>query len=142
MALIYRAMRADGDSPMVGHTKNDTLGVREGIDIQPIQGVVQPSTGGMSVSPSLQELPPHLVPKRLRKHGYPDARRSNTLPDTFPWRMGVGPFTDGQLCDGLQLRIDPSNPAHGFVEPDRPLSLEEYRVAIEATRPAWVREEW
>lgn len=142
MPLIYRAMCADGDSPMVGHTRNDTLGVREGVDVQPEEGVVQPRTGGMSVSPSRADLPPHLIPKRLRSQGYPAARRGNTLPETYPWRMGDGPFVEGQLCDRLQLRIDPRDPAHGFVEPDGSMTLEAYRAAIEATRSNWVREEW
>jgi hypothetical protein len=101
MPLIYRAMRADGDGPMVGHTDNDTLGVRlmevrsNGQlvgDVQPVGGLVQPGTGGMSVSPSKAELPPHLIPKRFCSRGYARALRNNTRPDTFPWRMGDGNF--------------------------------------------------
>lgn len=151
MPRIYRAMRADGDSPMVGHTQNDTLGVREITvdangrevgDVRPVGGLVQPCTGGMSVSPSTQALPPHLIPKRLRTHGYPDARRGSTLPDTFPWRMGDGRFSDGALCECLQLRIDAQDPEHGFVEPDREMTLTDYRAAVEVTRPSWTQERW
>lgn len=142
MPLIYRAMCADGDSPMVGHTRNDTLGIREGIDIQSEEGVVQPRTGGMSVSPSRADLPPHLIPKRLRSQGYPAARRGNTKPETFPWRMGDRSFAEGELCDHLQLRIDPEDATHGLVEPDSPMLLEVYREAIEGTQPDWVREAW
>jgi hypothetical protein len=96
----------------------------------------------MSVSPAQEELPPHLILKRLRLQGYPAARRGNTKPETFPWRMGEGSFTEGELCDRLQLRIDPEDAAHGLVEPDSPMLLEEYRAAIERTQPDWVREAW
>jgi hypothetical protein len=151
MPLVYRAMQPDGDGPMIGHVSNDTLGVRERLarenglvvgDVRPENGLIQPGTGGMSVAPSKEDLPPHLIPKRKRKEGYPAAKRSNTLPETFPWRMGAGQFADGPLCTRLQLRIDESDPAHGLVEPDMPMPLQEYRSAIEDTRPKWVREQW
>src|SRR5437879_4603686 len=86
MPLVYRAMQSEKDGPMVGHERSDTLGVREA-DVQPVDGLVHPGAGGMSVSRSKQELPPHLIPKRLRTQGYPEARRGSTLPDTFPWRV-------------------------------------------------------
>jgi hypothetical protein len=70
MPLIYRAMRAEGNLPLVGHVKGDTLGVREIImkgdkeegDIKPVNGMVHPETGGMSVSPAKSPLP---VARRL-----------------------------------------------------------------------------
>jgi hypothetical protein len=143
MPLIYRAMQADGAGPMIGHTGGDTLGVREGVDITPSGGMVYPNTGGMSVAPSKEDLPDHLIPKRLRKQGYPGARRSNNRPETFPWRMGEGEFEEAQLCDKLRLRPDPHRPvSHGFVEPDQPMPFGEHQAAIEATRPDWAQEQW
>jgi hypothetical protein len=141
MPLVYRAMRWEKDGPMVGHEHSDTLGVRE-VDVQLVDGLVHPGTGGMSVSPSKRELPPHLIPKRLRNQGYPEARRSNAKSDTFPCRTGNGEFADGPFCQGLQLRIDRNDLTHGLVEPDRPVTLAEHRVAIEATRSNWDREDW
>lgn len=150
MPLMIRAMQANGNSPLVGHTRNDTLGVREITqtsdgkeigDVKSVDGVVQPGTGGMSVSPSNGSLPPHLIPKRLRAM-YPDARRSNALPETFPWKMGEGAFADCPLTDELLLRIDPTDADHGFVEPRAPVSLEEFRAAIEKTCPEWVLLNW
>jgi hypothetical protein len=127
----------------VGHAEGDTLGVREGTDITPTDGLVHPGTGGMSVSPSKEELPDHLIPKRLRHEGYPGARRSNARPDTFPWRMGEGDWCAAPLCDRLSLRPDPEDPeCHGFVEPDRPMPLAEHRGAVAATWSAWVQEQW
>lgn len=97
----------------------------------------------MSVAPSKQDLPDHLIPKRLRKQGYAGARRSNSRPATFPWRMGEGEFVASQLGDRLRLCPDPDNPVcHGFVEPDQPMPLSEYQTAIEATRPDWTQEQW
>lgn len=143
MPRIYRAMQADGTAPKIGHADNDVLGVREGVDITPSDGTVHPNTGGMSVAPSKQDLPDHLIPKRLRKQGYPGARRSNSKPETVPWRTGAGKFEAAPLFDKLQLRPDPDRPAiHGFVEPDQPMPLGEYQKAIEATRPAWLQEQW
>jgi hypothetical protein len=150
MPLIFRAMRPDGGRPVIGHIENDTLGVREKIlrlgqevgDIRPLNGLVHPQTGGMSVSPSKEELPPHLIPKRHRGSRYPYARRGSTKLDTFPWKMGEGEFQAGWLCDRLQLSLDPHDSSHGFVEPDQPMSLADHRLAVEATRPNWIQEEW
>jgi hypothetical protein len=135
---------------MIGHESNDTLGVRERIvrdgkevgDVRPVNGLVEPGTGGMSVSPSAHDLPPHLIPKRLRTKGYPAARRGNSLPETFPWHMGDGAFAAAPLCPDLLLRIDPHDPAHGLVEPDRAMTLEQLRAAVAATRSSWIVEEW
>jgi hypothetical protein len=143
-------MRAGEGGPAVGHTENDTLGVRETVvledgreagDIKAVEGVVSPQTGGMSVSPGKEDLPPHLIPKRHRGR-YLAARRGNTKPETFPWRMGAGPFVAGPVSAKLQLRPGPDDASHGFIEPDRAMPLDEYRGAIEATRPEWVQEQW
>lgn len=143
MPRVYRAMRTDGTRPVIGHSGNDTLGVRDGIDITPSDGIAYPNTGGMSVAPSKQDLPDHLIPKRLRRHGYPGARRSNKHPETFPWRMGEGEFVAAPLCEKLRLRPDADYPAtHGFVEPDQPMLLSEYQAAVEATCPDWTQELW
>jgi hypothetical protein len=138
MPLIYRAMQAALDGPVVGHTSNDTLGVRDS-DIPAVNDLVTPQTGGMSVSPSKEQLPPHLIPK---KHRHLGGRRNNTKPETFPWRMGTGDFADGPLCAKLVLRLDPNDPAHGLVEPDQLMVLTEYRDAIETTHSSWVQEQW
>jgi hypothetical protein len=138
MPLIYRAMQGDSDGPLLGHIANDTLGVRD-VDILSVGDRVLPQTGGMSVSPAKEQLPPHLIPKKHRRLG---GRRSNAKPETYPWRIGAGDFADGPLCDRLVLRLDPNNSAHGLVEPGQEMPLTEYRDAIEATRAGWVQEQW
>jgi len=127
---------ADG-KPIVGEGPTD-LGVRVPADIQPnTAGNVVPGTGGMSVAPSLADLPTHRLPKRLQTL-VPDARGVDT---NIVWRLGEGDFVAGAVADGLQLRLDPNRARHGFVEPASPVALEEYRAALAATRDAWVVDE-
>jgi hypothetical protein len=150
MPRIYRAMRATGEGSLIGHESNDTLGIRVKVlkdgravgDVTVIDGLVrlQEEPEGMSVSPSPEELPPHLIPKEFRAR-YPAARRNNK-PPTCPWRTGAGAFEAGPLSDKLQLRLDVDDPTHGLVGPNKDMLLEELRGAIEATQPAWIRENW
>lgn len=77
----------------------------------------------MSVSP-----PP---PQNLQKHRRPP-EYSGTGRDPI-WEME----TD-ELPDGLIYRPDPGRPdEHGFVEPDRVMSLEDYRRLLHGTREFW-----
>ena len=140
MPRIFRAMVEDGQVPMIGHTDGAMLGVRE-CDVTIVEGLVQPKRGGMSVSPTIADLPPHLIPKRLRAK-YPDARRGTTKPDTLPWRFGAGAFEAGPLCDKLVLTPDLEAVGHGYVETDLPMPLQEHRAAVEATQPSWTQEQW
>jgi hypothetical protein len=135
---IYRAMRPDGDKPMTG-SSSTSLGVRVPAtsnhpDIVPDSvGEVHPGTGGMSVAPSLRALPFRLIPRRLR-HLVPGAGGNDKH---YVWSLGDGPFVAGQVATALQLRPDPANSNHGFVEPDAVMSLDSYQDAIRATRDDW-----
>src|SRR5688572_29078754 len=112
MPTISRTMTPDGEKPQVGSTAR-TLGVRPGADI-PVdsKGKVSPNTGGMSVAPSLQDLPPFRIPARL----------AVTIPDACGndqdrcWRMGTGPFVPGEVA--LHLRLRPDSPHHATVQPE------------------------
>ena len=118
-----------------------SLGVRVPTDIVPdADGMVHPMTGGMSVTPSrndLGRLPPHMIPRRL----------SETLPGVFGhargpnrlavYAMGNGPFRAEPIAAGLDLRLDPRQAGHGYVEPDRVTALANYRAALGATREFW-----
>jgi hypothetical protein len=132
MPRIYRSMEGDNQKPRLGASAT-TLGVRPEVDIPVDAGTVHPGTGGMSVSPSLQELPPHRIPERLRSF-VPNARGKNTL---IVWRMGDGAFAAGPVAERLQLRPDPAGTSHGFVEPEVRMSLSEYQEALHATRDLW-----
>ena len=137
-------MLLDGDRPQVARSKK-ALGVLFGAgpddDIEAdAEGNVHPAKGGMSVSPRLENLPMHRVPRRLGKK-YPDRFPGATGSNQFwCWWMGEGPFEAGRLAARLVLRPDPDMPkTHGFVEPDQKMGLVEYEDALAATRDQWRR---
>lgn len=119
---IYRGMTPDGDVPKLGDSAR-TLGARPGTDIPVEGGVVRPETGGMSVSPDTPaNLPPHRRPPSLGGTGKDPV-----------WNMN-----SNDLPDGLTYRPDPANPAgHGFVEPSRPMTYDEYQSLIHSTQGQW-----
>jgi hypothetical protein len=137
MPKIVRVMKASDGKPGLGASAT-TLGVRPDTDI-PIDpsGNVQPATGGMSVSPSLLDLPARLIPTRLR-HLVPRAAGSNSL---SVWSMGSGPFAEGPVTADLQLRLDPARSTHGFVEPGAAMSFDDYQMTLQATQNDWSIEE-
>lgn len=135
MPKIYRVMREEHGKPAVGPSSSK-LGVRVPDDIPTDDaGLVHPGTEGMSVAPSLATLPERMLPKRFRKQGFPAARGNDSA---FVWTMGEGPFVAGKVAPGLALRPDPEAPErHGFVEPERPVPLEQYETALSVTRDLW-----
>ena len=133
----------DGEHPEVGRGAK-LLGVRCGMgesDDLPVNGdEVEPGTGGMSVAPSLDALPSHRLPRRL-KTKYPDRFSDAAGSDRLHcWSMGEGEFLAGPVASDLVLRLDPERPnQHGFVEPDKKMLLTDYEKAIAATRELWIR---
>lgn len=49
---------------------------------------------------------------------------------------GIGEFA---LGEDLAYRPDPADATHGFVEPARIMSFDEYQQALHATRESWRR---
>jgi hypothetical protein len=144
MPEIWRGMKIDGAQPALG-AGGAHLGIRAGPgehdDIQQDEaGRVHPGRGGMSVSPSVDTLPPHRLPRRLRD-AYPDRFPEAKAPNTLHcWRLGEGAFAAARVADRLVLRLDPEKPErHGFVEPDATMMLQEYESALVATRDQWRR---
>lgn len=137
MPKIYRGMKQEQDKPALGPTAQ-TLGARVPEDIAPdAAGMVHPGTGGMSVAPSLADLPSFRVPARLHKL-YPKASGKS---DLFVWSMGVGEFAEEPIGDQLCLRFDPANGKHGFIEPVGSMSLNDYQNALTATQDQWAIDE-
>jgi hypothetical protein len=133
MPKVYRVMQEENGKPMLGESAT-TLGARVPGDIRPDAARrVRPGIGGMSVSPSLRDLPIHRIPRRLQ-HLVPDAQGKDS---NFVWIMGEGAFTASPVAGGLQLRLDPKNRRHGFVEPDAEMHLDDYSSALRATRSMW-----
>lgn len=117
-------MRASEDgSPETGETGR-YLGIRSGVDV-PVDegGYVRPGTEGMSVvPPPVTNLARHRLPRELGGTG----------------RDPVFELDTNELPEELVYRSDPANPErHGFVEPSRRMSFEEYRQAIHGTRALW-----
>jgi hypothetical protein len=137
-------MNLSGNKPEIGPGPRQ-LGVRFGSsehdDINlDHEGYVYPGMGGLSVAPSVDALPPHRLPRRLR-HKYPDrfsaASGSNGV---HCWWMGEGAFAEQPVANRLTLRLDPDDPGnHGFVEPDAKMKKEDYESALAATCDQWQR---
>lgn len=133
---VYRGMFKDeGGRPAVGNSAA-MLGVRIGTDIKPDENSnVHVDGGGMSVAPSMEMMPMHRIPKRLRSR-VPAARGNNNY---AVWRFGDGPFANGEFSHKLDLRV--TSEKHGIVTPNKTMSLPEYEEALIETREQWINDE-
>jgi hypothetical protein len=126
MRVLFRAMKeASSGLVEVGATAR-TLGARPAIDVPAHDptDLVYPGQGGMSVSPDdPMNLPYFRRPPRFRGTGKDPV-----------WRI-----VEADLGPGLCFRPDATQPAHGFIEPSRPMSLAEYQEALEQTQMRWSR---
>jgi hypothetical protein len=124
MIQLFRAMKdTSAGLPDTGASAR-TLGARPGIDV-PARNpgdLVQPGEGGVSVSPDdLLNLPAFRRPPEHQGTG----------------KDPLWAITDADLGPDLTYRADPVNPAHGFIEPARPMTLAEYQHALEQTKDRW-----
>jgi hypothetical protein len=114
--ILMRTMKIGEDGlPITGQSAT-TLGARVPKDIAPSQtGIVQPNTGGMSVTPEGGQLP-SINGKNL---------------ETFCIKCrDLGP--------NLTYRPDPLRPLdHGFIEPNKTMTVEDYQDFLMGTRPFW-----
>ena len=141
MPLIYRVMKVENGRPKVG-TSGSCLGARVGPlpppqvpDITPDQyDNVHRGTGGMSVAPTLLDLPPMIVPEtylRMQPKAMSRDKKARI------WKMGAGPFVAGPIAEALELRVDAKDNTHGFVEPDKVMPVSRYQEALAATKDKW-----
>lgn len=122
---LYRSMReAANGSPKLGPSSR-TLGARPGIDVpaQADTDIVVPGQGGVSISPfDPGNLPVHRRPRSLGGRG-----------DDPVWSIDAS-----DLGPDLCYRPDPDDPSrHGFLEPSRPMTLQEYQEALASTGQRW-----
>ena len=141
MPKIYRTMKQDDEGKPVVDASGRGLGVR-GIPVNNVvdvdldeEGNVILNDKGMSVAPAWRDLPPHLVPKGLRSK-FPDARGS---PHLRCFTMGEGPFQDGPVAEGLDLKRD--TPKHGLIVPRASVLLDQFQTDLASTRDHWVIDE-
>jgi hypothetical protein len=121
---LFRSMTADRDGGPATGPSARMLGVRPYVDISvDAGGRVLPGTGGMSVSPDdLLNLPRHRLPPRFGGTGKDPA-----------WSILAR-----DLGPDLKYRPDPTNLAgHGFIEPSRVMSFDEFQRALWETRAQW-----
>ncbi|NWJ48690.1 MAG: RHS repeat-associated core domain-containing protein [Chloroflexi bacterium] len=120
---LYHSMRMDSNGkPALGDTAR-TLGARLGSDInEDSDNFVQPNTGGVSVSPE--------DPNNL-----PSFRRPPEFGGTG--KDPVWKISSDKLGDNLLYRQDPDNSQHGFIEPSKKMSFEQYQESIWNTQDSW-----
>lgn len=126
--LLFRAMKGGSDGlPEIGPNAR-MLGVRPagGTTTNPDvlatnpNDIVYPGRGGMSVVPQDPAyLPRHRRPASLGGIGIDPV-----------WKIG-----SDDLGPNLQFRQDSAT--HGFVEPKRPMTLQEYQDALAKTQGKW-----
>lgn len=120
--LLFRSMEQIDDRPGLGSNAR-SLGARPDWDI-PVDtlGLVRPGDGGMSVSPD--------SPLNL-----PDHRRPSEWDGTG--KDPIWAIPKELLGDDLVYRPDPVDPSHGFVEPARIMTFNEYEEALHETQEFW-----
>jgi hypothetical protein len=122
--------------PVVGSTSSSELGARPGIDITvDVAGNVVLDARGMSVAPGWRNLKITRIPKRLR-HIVPGAKGPDS---TSCFTMGVGPFQNGVVANGLELIPDQGRApvTHGVIAPVRVVPLAQYQTDLKNTRDVW-----
>ena len=124
MPQLCRGMRENAVGYPEVRASSRTLGVRRsiGVPAKSRVDVVQPGQGGLSVSPDDPvNLPRHRRPPDLQGVGKDPV-----------WSIG-----DSDLGPDLVYRADPAQAWHGFVEPARSMSLDEYQDALAQTQSRW-----
>jgi hypothetical protein len=114
---------AAGGTPEIGASAR-SLGIRPGIDVtaSSANDIVQPGTGGLSVSPDDPMNLPH-----FRR----PAKWQGTGKDP------VWTIDDNALSPELCYRPDPARAGHGFIEPAHSMTLDEFEQAIARTCRDW-----
>ena len=135
---VYRAMKRNptDNLPIVGSISSSELGARHGVDITvDAVGNVVLDSSGMSVAPGWRNLDFTRIPKRLR-HIVPGSTGANT---TSCFTMGVGPFKNGPVANGLELIPDQGQTpvTHGVIAPVQVVPMAQYQTDLENTRAAW-----
>lgn len=124
MPRLYRAMKEDPQGmPQLGASAR-TLGVRPGIDVPATMAsdTVQSRQGGLSVSSD--------DPMNL-----PGYRRPSAFQGTG--KDAVWAIDDADLGSNLSYRGDPRKAGHGFIEPARLMTLDEYQRFLQQTHGLW-----
>jgi len=113
---IFRGMKDDGGKPKIEPSARG-LGARPGTgprtDI-PVDsnGMVHPDTGGISASPTPDDLPKHRKPPEFGGTGKDPV-----------WKIDTDELGDN-------LKYVPDKPGHGTIQPSKSMTLDEYQKAL------------
>lgn len=125
MPRLFRGMKADASGrPAIGPSAR-TLGVRPGIDVPAVgpNDAISPGQEGLSVTPDdPMQLPLIRRPSNFGGRG----------------RDPVWMIDETDLGTDLVYRTDPNRAAHGFIEPSRTMTLDDYQQVLAATQSRWV----
>ncbi len=128
MPQVFRPMKRDADGlPRIANAATG-LGARVPKDIDVDGEMVRLNEKGMSVRPSLADVPLEFLPKRIDPAGL--GENANRV-----FKYGEGKFEQTPFAPGLELV--PDRPDHGVVKPTAVVTLEQYRADIVATRSQW-----
>ena len=111
---IFRGMTNDNGSPQIAQSARG-LGAWVGPSLHikaDAHGVVHPGTGGISVSPSVVDLPPHRRPPEFGGNGKDSVWTTNT----------------NDL--GLDLEHVPDKPGHGIIQPSRSMYVDDHQNEV------------
>lgn len=129
---LYRAMIEDSNGqPLLGRSAR-ALGIRTPTEVHPgsfpdvpataSNEIIQPGNGGLSTAPDdPMNLMPFRRPLVLRGSG----------------KDPVWEIDTNDLGSELQYRQD--SPTHVLIEPARPMTLQEYESALNATVSRWIK---
>ncbi len=81
--------------------------------------MVYPETGGISVAPSLEDLPAHRRPSAFDGTGKDPV-----------WKMSTSHL-------GSDLAYVQDKPNHGTIQPSKPMPFDDYQKALEGTQRNW-----
>lgn len=131
---------ATGNGPAVLGIRSKDIGLDEDASAAT---QIEPDSGGMSVAGCLWTLMATLLPQKFEKIDPERFRGARANKNQKVWVRGSALYEDSAVTDNLNLRIaDRSEPpGHGSIEPNRPMSLGEYREAVAATRDEWFEDE-
>jgi len=138
-----------GQHPRIANDAN-SLGVRilaetdgehSDIAVDP-DGNVHPGREGMSVSPSIEQLPLHKIP-RFASQFRNESRRPKGNNKVICWSAGQGRFVDAPFTERIFVMTSPrGSENHGVLSPVAAVSLEQYRADLNETLPMWQSVEW
>jgi RHS repeat-associated protein len=118
---VFRGMTNDNGSPQIAQSARG-LGARvgPGLDIEAdAHGMVHPGTGGISVAPSVGDLPAHRRPPEFGGTGKDPV-----------WKMNTDDL-------GSDLKHVADKPGHGTIQPSRSMHVDDYQKALAETQQKW-----